>query len=726
MFSAMRPATLQSRPWSQVSLSLISIGSEFLDRGELAEALTSFDAALTALSSSVAVQTLEVAAVSTFFGSERPDPSEAQGVAMGALPDLFEVDECDIGPRVLWTPITVDVLNASDDAILEAIILFNKGLTYHAMGNLLEAKQLYEAVVYTVQSMLTFTFGSPSTTYMALAMRSHNNLGVVSYLERREGVATASFESATQFAKHLSSLSKAYRLEYATGLSNWCHVRWVSGDVGDNLRKSLAEVLQTRISVLSWDHPDVAAAHYNVAVAEYARQNSLSAVSHFSQYLAVANQHAGEKNALDSVPALIFLLLIQNEDKDDHISQDLVRGLRALHDKRQDLGPNSLEVASMLNYVGTLIFHQQDYESALIFFQEELRLEDIKENETECVLDALTSVSVTCNNIGRIFQELGKPHDAISYYYRALEPEYGDMSKLAVAHCKLNSVAANTTTGCLAPLCTASANLYSTVWYNLGLIHDKLGAYGEAIKSFEMSLNLRKVLLGSNHSDIACLMYNIGVLQMEQHRLDEASTSFREALRIRRVAAAGQLNDLHIVKTLEKLASLHKDKGNLRGALEVSQEVLAIQEVSMEYDFVTRMKEMGATLRAVGELHHAAGSLAAAVNVSTESVDKLRVTADLSTHHHIHNLDAKLEPLLVQERISNVEQLVSSMLLLGSLYHEMCEPLQAEAILGEAATIVQQTATASDLCPTYTTPSLFRALQEVTMMLGNCQCAAMA
>lgn len=386
----------------------------------------------------------------------------------------------------------------------------------------------------------------------------------------------------------------------------------------------------------------------------------------------------------------------------------------------------------MLNYVGTLLFHQQDFESALVFFQEELRLEDNKENvllsDSECAqLDETTSVSVTCNNIGRILQELGRFRDAISYYHRALEPAYGDISTLPMASCKLNSTAVSMKNGSVVPFCpSSSANLYSTVWYNLGLIHDKLGAYGEAINAFEMSLNLRKVLFGCNHSDIACLLYNIGVLLMEQQRLDDASASFREALRIRRVATAGQLNDRHIVKTLEKLVTLHKDKGNLAGALEVVHEVLAIQEVSTEYDSVTRVKEMGATLRSVAELHHAAGTLDAAVNFSLESVNKLRIAAEFCTRQHTLNLDMLLESLLVQERIANVEQLASSLLLLGSLYHEICEPLQAETILREAATIVQETTIASNLCPVIATPSSLHALQEVTIMLGTCQCAPVA
>jgi tetratricopeptide (TPR) repeat protein len=734
MFSLQQPnqqADFHDRSGTQAALALMSIGNEFLDHGELSEAMATYDAAHSVLTSPSTGQTWATAAKRLQLGSRllQSDSVKASSRLKETPPDLYEEDECDVGPRILRTPITADSRSVRDITLLEAIVLYNKGLVYHSMGNLSEAKQLYEIVVYTVQNMLTFAMGNPSTTYMQLAMRCHNNLGLVSYLERKEGVAAASFEAAAQFAKYLVPLSQAYRLEYATALSNWCRVNWMRGDVSDNLYKSLKEVLRVRTGVLSWHHPDVAAAHYNVAVAEYARDDSSKAVSHLTQYLAVTKHRCKVKNDLDAVPALIFLLLIQNEDKDDHTSQDLVRGLRTLQDKRQDLGPNSLEVASVLNYVGTLLFHQHDFESALVFFTEELRLEDHNKNvlQDDSELDETTSVSVTCNNIGRILQELGRLHEAISYYHRALEPEYGDDRKRQTASCKLASTGISTKNGCVVPsFPSSSVNLYSTVWYNLGLIHDKLGSYGEAINAFEMSLNLRKVLLGCNHSDIACLLYNIGVLQMEQQRLDDASVSFREALHIRRVATAGQLNDRHIVKTLEKLASLHKDRGNIIGALEVAQEILTIQEVSAEYDSATRMKEMGATLRSVAELHHAAGTLDAAVHWSMDSVNKLRIASDLSTQQHMRNMDMELEPLLVLEHIANVEQLISSLLLLGSLYHEICEPLQAEKTLREAATIVQQTAIDSNRYPSSVTPPSLLALQEVTMMLGTCQCAPMA
>jgi tetratricopeptide (TPR) repeat protein len=717
---------------NQTAISLIKLGSEYLCREDLNGASASFDAAQAVLTVPLSSQSCLIAVNCLEMGKRVLESKISQASIPDTeltiyVPDIYEEDECDVGPRMMRTPILPGQTSENDVPLLECIVLYNKGLLFHKLGNFSQAKEMFEISAYSVQTMLGFSWGSPSVTFLLLAMRAHNNLGMLSYHERKEGVSAASFEAAVQFGKHLSMISSSYKLEYTVALSNWCRVHWMRGDITNSLYQPLEEILRIRTQTLSWDHADVAAAHYNLAVAEYSRQNSQKSITHLKQYLTIAKQQekAGQKD-LDPIPALIYLLLIENEDKDDVYSHDLVRGLRALHEKRQEFGPNSVEVACVLNYVGTLLFHQQHYESALVFFFEELRLEDAKQksrpdDHVEDRLLETTSISVTCNNIGRILQELGKYEDAISFYCRALQPVYGDISK-----CLRNPFNEPAVKMSLKTQLPSSANLYSTVWYNLGLIYDKLGGYTEAVSAFEVSLQLRKALLGSNHSDIACLLYNIGVLQMEQERLDAATVSFREALAIRRLASAGRLNDRHVIKTLVKLAALQRDKGNVFGALDVAKEILVIQENTNEYDDVTRMKEIGATLRFTGELHHTLGDLDTAISVSIESVNKLRIAAAMSAKMQSHNFDLYAESLLIKDRIANIEQFVLTLLLLGSLYHEIGDPLNATTVLSEAATIVQGTVSTSSICPAIAIPSTLYALQEVTAMLGTFQCAPMA
>lgn len=653
--------------------------------------------------------------------------------------DIYQDGACDVGPRMLRNPVVVDPHTVCKREFVESIILFNKGLIYEATGRLQEAKLVFEIVASTLQEVLLYTTAASSTAFLELSMRTFNNLGYIEYVEKKEGLSSASFEAAVHFAKQLLQFTstQSYRLEYATSLSNWCRVTWLRGHFSECLVKGLEDVLLVRASNLSWDHPDVAATRFNIGVVEYGRQNSEMAASQMKQYLAIAAHRSKEHKTaeLDVISALAYLLLIEYERKEDTMSQELVRGLRTLQDKRQDEGSNSPDLAAVLNYIGAILFHLKDFENALLFFWDELRLEDQIEGRQPVMktcdeMNQTTSVRVTCNNIGRILQELGRFNDAMHYYERALNVDFGNINdtspillkaistRLIVTNLKENVNPQSSTEN--------SVNLYSTVWYNLGLINDKLGFSDKAIAAFEISHVFREAILGPDHSDVACLLYNIGVLQMETTRLSDASASFRKALRNRQVGAKGQLNDRHVLKTLKRLAALHESKGDFVQAAEAFELVLSIQQVSHEFDEINRLKEMGCALRSIADIYEAADDLYLAIKAATESVFKLRIVVDQEHLEDDNSVPAS------SHRFANIEQLVSSLLLLGSLYHGICEPLKAENLLGEAAALLLHEETFDRRNSLATFPSdsskksSIHALRGVTTMLATCHCAAKA
>ena len=59
---------------------------------------------------------------------------------------------------------------------------------------------------------------------------------------------------------------------------------------------------------------------------------------------------------------------------------------------------------------------------------------------------------------------------------------------------------------------------------------------------------------------------------------------------------------------------------------------------------------------------------------------------------------------------------------LGSLYHELCEPIQAVQVLAQAAEVVKQTVSKVEL-ELFPTPRSWLALTEVTTMLKLYHCA---
>eukprot|EP00339_Tiarina_fusa_P013184 CAMPEP_0117022820 /NCGR_PEP_ID=MMETSP0472-20121206/17104_1 /TAXON_ID=693140 ORGANISM="Tiarina fusus, Strain LIS" /NCGR_SAMPLE_ID=MMETSP0472 /ASSEMBLY_ACC=CAM_ASM_000603 /LENGTH=706 /DNA_ID=CAMNT_0004728779 /DNA_START=59 /DNA_END=2179 /DNA_ORIENTATION=- len=679
----------------RASVAFLQHGSNLLSTGNYDEAMKMFDASFDALSSPSGA-----CSAHSEFGDQHcvynPDTFILPPV------DTYHEDECDVGPRPFSTALVPE--GPTDIDVLQLIICYNKALVHHAKKEYSLAMQVY---IFIAGSLSTAPANNISAVdVFHIAMRVFNNMGQIKYAERSEEASIVQFESAVLFAKRIEDNSDQHLLNYATVLSNWCRVQWMMGDLDTTVYDALEEVLRVRFTVLGWDHVDVASAHYNLGMAEYSRECNDKAMSHLMQYLQVASHllKGTEKPELDPIPALIFVLLIKNDDKEEKVSQDLVWGLRTLQDKRQDLGPHNAEVASVLNFIGTLLFHQRELDYSLLFFQEELRLEEKLVGPESDV-----SVSVTCNNIGRILQELGRFPQAIHYYQRSLRHKFGDVvakiegnkGKDSAIKCLLD----DTSEDC--EVVPATMNLYSTVWYNMGLIHDKMGAYTDAIKAFQMSLKLRRAMLGEDHADVACLLYNIGVLQMEQQLLNEATDSFREALRIRRVAATGQLNDRHVVKTLQKLASLHKAKGNIAGALEACREVMHIFEVSVDFEGSSRNSNMGSTLRDIAELHHARGDLDTALKTAADSVRLLR-----TCNYSLASADC----------FSCVEQETAALLLIGSVLHERSESMKAREVFAEAAALINTSIAGANTC-NVGAPSSLLPLLEVSTMLASSHCA---
>jgi tetratricopeptide (TPR) repeat protein len=683
-----------------------------------------------------------------------------------------------------------------------------------------------------------------------------------------------------------------HQLERATILSNWCCVDWMKGNgaatattvgtattgnqnggggasgttssnsssnlaaatamMDETLYQNLSEVLRIRSALLPRHHVDGATAHYHLSVVEYMRGNNSSAMHHLMEYLNVATgtasknsnsntldcnetsqqQRQHHQQALDPVPALIFLVLLHEEqvsrdsnntdakgdgeeDNDinrhnDIMSQQIVQGIRRLEAQKlraEDEGRHGKAAAvdqqrpqqqhepskmshlpSILHFFGTLLLYKSNLDYALVFFKEELRLQEALDVQAATMLssgDRLRvadqqqrqqqeqvmrkekikrdlSVSVTCNNIGHILQEMGRYEEAIVYY------ELVGL-RINVHHDNDYCTSSNTITGAKEGLVTSSSSsrnapmrtarkrkvcdissttnggaddqhgppprttdpmatttttinlddvdlvaqlhLQSTAWYNLGLIYNKLGSFDKAIVALRQSLDLKKLFLSRDHADISCLYYNIGVLQMEHGHFHEASESLKESLRHRRYqggiriggnyagasittsngsssssdnkgSASGQLNDERFIKTLEKLAMKHQEKGHFQAAIDTWCQALRVLEASTEYDAVILFKDMGLILRFVSELYIEMGYLMAALLAALQSV---RLLDSIAAVHCQPQHDTAT---LLKEKMAIIEQLITSLLLVGSIHHEMSEPVKAEIVLRQAVLIL--------------------------------------
>lgn len=653
------------------AIALNEVGSKLYASGKQDEAIEMFDAAAQVVMS----QTPPCPLLSRrlHWGCQRIK-MQGNGVAQFQQhpPDTYLEGECDVGPRPLRQPLHLDASSCiqGDDFILEAMILFNRALVHHSKSELDEAMENYSIALEILSRNNT---GHPSATMNRIAhiaLMIHNNMGQICYIEDDEENSMLHFEAAVFWAKQIfgATQEREYTVMFGTVLSNYCRSQWIHGNVDDDTYQAFKTVLELRLSCLPADHHDVACAHYNLGMIAFAKHLDDEAKTHLQDYLTFAKKK-DSSNELDKVPAMTLLLLIENRNKQDKLSLELTRALHALQEKREEFGATHMEVASLLNYVGTLLFHRKELRAAILFYREELRLE-----KTLMTAEAGISICVTYNNIGRILQELGDLPEAIGCYRNALKAEINDSSYSIAA-----AFAAGTTDLPLNGVQDGSAspsttNLFSTIWYNLGLIHDKMGARREAIMSFQMSLGFRRKILGVDHPDIACLWYNIGTLQMEISRLDDAASSFQEALRIRRL---GKLREdpKHVLTTLRKLASLQQTRGNIDDALATLTEILEIQE-SSAFDLHWKTPNaIGQTLRRIADLHEAKGDLSSALSCAERSYLAFKSSGAFMQHDAVDNVKA-------------VEEVARSLLMLGSLFNETCEPIKAQAAHEEARLIV--------------------------------------
>ena len=653
------------------AIAFNEVGSKLYASGNQDAAIEMFDAAAQAVVSQT--QPCPLLSQRLHWGCQRIDGTH-EGIAQFQQhpPDTYLEGECDVGPRPLRQPLHLDAVSCpvGDEFILEAMIFFNRALVYHSKSQLDDAMENYSRALEILDKNSNYVHSTASMDLVSrLGMMLHNNMAQICYIEDDEQNSILHFEAAIFWAKQINGVmahQQEYALLFATVLSNYCRSQWIHGHIDEELHEALRRVLQLRLASLPANHADVACAHYNLGIMAYARHLNDEAKHHLKEYLSVAKTTSGSER-LDPVPAMALLLLIENNGKEGKFSLELNRSLHALQEKREEYGATHLEVASLLNYVGTLLFHRKELRVAILFYREELRIEKMLMST-----EADISICVTYNNIGRILQELGELPEAIGCYQKALKADVDDNSYIhaaafAAGTCELPHVAPTTN----AP--SSATNLFSTIWYNLGLIHDQLGARKESITSFQMALGLRRKILG-DHPDIACLWYNIGTLQTEIGKLDDATVSFQEALRIRRLGKSKD-DTKYILTTLKKLSGIQQSRGNIDDALATLSEIIQIQE-SSSFDLQWKTPySIGLTLRKMSDLYEAKGDLEKALASAERSYRAFRSSG------------AFMQPDAI-EHVKAVEEVARSLIVLGSLFNETCDPIKAQAAHEEACLVV--------------------------------------
>src|SRR5665648_557389 len=150
--------------------------------------------------------------------------------------------------------------------------------------------------------------------------------------------------------------------------------------------------------------------------------------------------------------------------------------------------------------IGNCYFFLSKLKEAEKHFRESLNIFKRVENK----IARLPAKSAALGNIGNIFHNLGKSHEALEYYQQALETNRKLGYEQGVAH-NLN---------------------------NIGTLYNELGEYDEALRCQKEALEINKKI--EDEEGIANVFNNIGLTYSKLREINQALNYYQEALKINR------------------------------------------------------------------------------------------------------------------------------------------------------------------------------------------------
>jgi tetratricopeptide (TPR) repeat protein len=212
------------------------------------------------------------------------------------------------------------------------------------------------------------------------------------------------------------------------------------------------------------------------------------------------------------------------------------------------------------------------------------------------------------NNIGCLQYRNGNMMDAQGSFNRALE-----IGKIALKH----------TSGSTMVKMMQGYKHVGTIYYNIGVINERIGLNDKIMEPLEYSLGLQKVALGENHPDIAVVQHNIGVVLIGAGRWTDAMNAFLESLRMIRFVFGN--DDYQVVKELFYLGKVLEMKGEHNEALHVYEEALRVERLTCGEVHPETMLMM----YKIGQIYQNKGHLNEALVVYYDIIDMSKVANDI-------------------------------------------------------------------------------------------------
>ena len=261
--------------------------------------------------------------------------------------------------------------------------------------------------------------------------------------------------------------------------------------------------------------------------AELARQNEARATANekravASEKLAKENEAEARKQADVARRSLEFLGVILSSSDPTQMGNKDMKVLDAIKGKLPEipkLTPWQLR-ASVSRHITAILSTHGEYDAALLLARDALKLHEADDPQSLDTADC-------CNELGCIFESLGRYTEAVKCFQKALSirskhsdqkdsPDtailYRNLGLVYCDQCKYDEALLYYRKALEINLKILGENHPNTaaVYNNLGMVHSHLGAYDWAAKYHKQALEINLKTLGENHPSTAVSYNNLG------------------------------------------------------------------------------------------------------------------------------------------------------------------------------------------------------------------------
>ena len=377
---------------------------------------------------------------------------------------------------------------------------YNLGQTYHQLGDLTKAMELYEEF----RSIVTRFFVG----------KKHRNLAIILKCMAQVYHDQSNYDEAARLYFESLETTKAvfgdFHPEVASLLNKIGNLHYENSEFADAIRV-YEEGLAVERAVLTHDHPNIVVTLTNIAQSQKHKGNYQAALDRYSEAYTLQKTILGDK---DPKVAVALSNVAQVSCRLGRLSRAFDAYQEVLQIRRDAFGDDHVDVAATLNSIGLVLFKQGFHDLAIESFRESLRVRKL------CLGSQHRDVAVVLYNIATTHLEQGDQDLATQYYAETLRVE---RTALGNDHRDL-----------------------AVTLQHIGQIHRQRGELDVALGYFKEALRIEKLNLGDSSPAVARLLNKIGNIYLAKADVTNMMRCFTEASRIYEECGEAANGDLEI------------------------------------------------------------------------------------------------------------------------------------------------------------------------------------